>query len=177
MQLKKQDYIYIFEMALVISVSFSMFIYGIGKPMQFSNPDIQQKAVSALTGMELMWAFYGFSKVYPIIIGVFEIVGALLLLFRKTRLMGGLVITSILFNVILQDIIYGVNMGALKAAIVYQSMVCVIFWLNRKTLFALLQFYFDQFNALPERGNKWVVLVLAGLGALVLKVAEAFLTH
>jgi hypothetical protein len=177
MQLKKQDYYYIFEMALVMSVAFSMLLYGIGKPLQFSNSSISQKPISALTGMELMWAFYGYSKVYPIIIGVFEIVGALLLLFRKTRLIGGLVITSILFNVILQDIFFGVNEGALKAALLYQAMVFIIFWLNRKVISEILQFYFNQYNAFPKVGNKWVVLLLAGLGAAILKIAEAFLTH
>ena len=54
-----------------------------------------------------LWAFYGYTKVYPIIMGIFEITGALLLLFRQTRFIGGLMITSILLNVILQDIFYG----------------------------------------------------------------------
>lgn len=63
MKLAKQDYLYILEMALVFSVSLSMLLYGIGKPLQFSNPTITQKPISALTGMELMWAFYGYTKV------------------------------------------------------------------------------------------------------------------
>jgi hypothetical protein len=177
MKLTKEDYLYIFEMALVISVSFSMLLYGIGKPLQFSNSSIAQKPVSALTGMELMWAFYGYSKVYPLVLGFFEIMGALLLLFRKTRLLGGLVITSILFNVILQDIFYGVNVGALRAAIVYQVSVLIIFWLNRKPITQIMQFYFKQFVSIPKSPNKWLILVLAGVGAVLLKVVEAFLTH
>ena len=177
MKLSKQDFFYIAEMALVISVSLSMLLYGIGKPLQFSNPTITQKPISSLTGMELMWAFYGYTKVYPIIMGIFEIAGALLLLFRQTRLIGGLIITSILLNVILQDIFYGVNVGALKAAIVYQISVLIIFWLNRKPISAIMRFYFNQFNTLPKSQNKWILLILAGLGAVILKVVEFFLTH
>lgn len=177
MKLTKEDYLYILEMALVLSVSFSMLIYGIGKPLQFSNPSITQKTISALTGMELMWAFYGYSKVYPLVLGFFEIVGALLLLFRETRLLGGLVITSILFNVILQDIFYGVNVGALRAAIVYQVSVLIVFGLNRKLITQIMQFYFKQVASIPKSQNKWLVLVLAGVGAVLLKVVEAFLTH
>ena len=177
MKLIKQDYLYIFEMALVMSVSLSMLLYGIGKPLQFSNLTIAQKPISALTGMELMWAFYGYSKVYPIIVGIFEIAGALLLLFRKTRLIGGLIITSILLNVILQDIFYEVNVGALNAAIVYQISVLIIFWLNRKPIISTVQFYFNQFTTLPKSQNKWLILILAGLGAMILKVVEFFLTH
>jgi hypothetical protein len=177
MKLTKEDYLYIFEMALVISVSFSMLLYGIGKPLQFSNPSIAQKPVSELIGMELMWAFYGYSKVYPLVLGFFEIVGALLLLFRKTRLLGGLVITSILFNVILQDIFYGVNVGALRAAIVYQVSVLIIFWFNRLLITQIIQFYFNAVSSTPKSPNKWLILVLAGVGAVLLKVVEAFLTH
>ncbi len=177
MQLKKQDYLYIFEMTIVISVSFSMLLYGIGKPLQFSNSNVTQKPVSALTGMELMWAFYGYSKIYPLVLGFFEIAGAILLLFRKTRLLGGLVITSILFNVILQDVFYGVNEGALRAAILYQVSVFIIFWLNRKLITQIMQFYFKQFVFIPKSQNKWLILVLAGIGAVFLKVVEAFLTH
>ena len=177
MKLTKQDYLYILEMALVFSVSLSMLLYGIGKPLQFSNPTITQKPISALTGMELMWAFYGYTKVYPIIMGIFEIIGALLLLFRQTRLIGGLIITSILLNVILQDIFYGVNVGALYAAIVYQISVFIIFWLNRKPISAIMRFYFNQFNTLPKGQNKGLLLILAGLGAVILKLVEFFLTH
>lgn len=177
MKLTKQDYLYILEMALVMSVSLSMLLYGIGKPLQFSNPTITQKPISALTGMELMWAFYGYTKVYPIIMGIFEIAGALLLLFRKTRLIGGLIITSILMNVILQDIFYGVNVVALYAAIIYQISILIIFWLNRKPIISTVQFYFNQFTTLPKSQNKWLILILAGLGAVILKVVEFFLTH
>jgi hypothetical protein len=177
MKLTKADYLYILEMALVISVSFSMFIYGVGKPLQFSNISIAQKPVSELMGMELMWAFYGYTKAYPIVLGIFEVLGALLLLFRKTRLLGGLVITSILFNVILQDIFYGVNLGALRAAIVYQVSVLIIFWLNRKLITQIIQFYFNAVSSIPKSPNKWLVLVLAGVGAVLLKVVETFLTH
>ncbi len=124
-----------------------------------------------------MWAFYGYSKIYPLVLGFFEIAGAILLLFRKTRLLGGLVITSILFNVILQDVFYGVNEGALRAAILYQVSVFIIFWLNRKLLTQIMQFYFKQFVFIPKSQNKWLILVLAGIGAVFLKVVEAFLTH
>lgn len=177
MKLSKQDYFYIAEMAFVFSVSLSMLLYGIGKPWQFSNPTITQKPVSALTGMELMWAFYGYTKVYPIIMGIFEITGALLLLFRPTRLIGALIITSILMNVILQDIFYGVNVGALNAAIVYQISVLIIFWLNRKPIVSIIRYYYSQFNAFPKSQNKWLVLILAALGTMLLKVLEFFLTH
>lgn len=55
--------------------------------------------------MQLMWAFYGYSYPFVITLGVLEV-------------LGGIFVSTILSNVILQDIYCGVNFGALKAALV-----------------------------------------------------------
>ena len=50
-----------------------------------------------------------------------------------------MLLTTILGNIILQDVIYDVNVGALKAAIVYQSCLIVIFWLNKEKIIHAIQ--------------------------------------
>jgi hypothetical protein len=177
MKLVKQDYQYLLESSLAIAVAASMIVYGMGKPTQFTSTIILNKPVSALTGMELMWAFYGYSKIYPIIIGLFEILGGLLLLFKKSRIAGVVIITTILVNVIAQDVFYGVNQGALKAAIIYQLMITAIGWFNRKSLMATIKFYLQQINGnMP--GLKWYLLsTISLLLAFVFKVVEYFITH
>ena len=144
MTISKQDWYYVFELSVAITVAASMLLYGIGKPTQFSNSIILQKTVINLTGMELMWAFYGYSKAYAIIIGIFEIAGGVLLLINKTRIAGAIILTTILLNVILQDIFYGVNQGALKAAIIYQALLLIIFYLKRKVIVFTVKFYLQQ---------------------------------
>jgi hypothetical protein len=173
-KLSSRDYRYVFEMGLVLSVAFSMFMYGIGKPVQFKTNLDLEKPVSALTGMELMWAFYGYSKIYPLIIGAVEIIGACLLVFRKTRLIGGLIITTVLLNVILQDLFYGVHVGALKAAIFYQISILIIFGLNRKLIAAVVAYYFQELKTQTQQKNAYI-FVLAGLGAVLLKLLERYL--
>ena len=75
----------IIELAAVLVVSFAMMAYGIGKMVQFPATVEITKKVAELSGQELMWAFYGYSKSFPIILGILEIAGGIALLFRRTR--------------------------------------------------------------------------------------------
>jgi uncharacterized membrane protein YphA (DoxX/SURF4 family) len=178
MTISKQDWHYVFELGLAITVAASMLLYGIGKPTQFSNTIILQKNVMDLTGMELMWAFYGYSKAYAIIIGIFEIIGGLLLLINRTRIAGAIILTTILFNVILQDIFYGVNQGALKAAIIYQVLLLIVFYLKRKTILFTIKFYLQQIKTTTVTFKKRSLLVaIAFVSSIVFKLLESFLTH
>ncbi|KPM47687.1 MauE/DoxX family redox-associated membrane protein [Jiulongibacter sediminis] len=101
MTFTKQDKIEIFENAISWVVVLAMFLYGGAKGMQFDGAAQIDKTVSEMTGMQLMWAFYGYSKPFAITIGVFEVLGGLLILIKRTRLIGCLVTSTILVNVIL----------------------------------------------------------------------------
>lgn len=129
--LKSQDWLEIFENAIAYIVVFAMLVYGLGKWVQFGEAHKINKAVSELSGMQLMWAFYAYSKTFVLIIGFLEVAGGILILFKKTRLIGCFLTSTILVNIILQDIFYGIPFGALKAAILYQSLLCIILWINR----------------------------------------------
>lgn len=178
MIITKKDWYYVFELALAITVATSMLLYGLGKPTQFDNTIFLQKKVADLRGMELMWAFYGYTKTYPIIIGVFEIIGGLLLVGDKTRIAGAGILTAILLNVILQDVFYGVNEGALKAAVIYQFLILIIFYRKRKLLLATVIFYLQQIKKTSVTFKKQTLLVVIGfIAAVCFKLIESFLTH
>ena len=121
------------ENILVIYVSSSMFLYGIMKYIQFgfNQAPYTNEIIGDLTNMQLMWAFYGRTLSFPLIIGCFEILGAGLLFFRKTRIIGCFLLTSILINIIIQDIIFDVLLGALISAIFYQIIIIYILWIHR----------------------------------------------
>jgi hypothetical protein len=124
------------ETILVIYVSSSMFLYGVMKFAQFGHEPYSDKIVGNLTNMELMWAFYGRTLSFPIIIGIFEILGAGLLFFIKTRVMGCFLLTTILTNIIIQDIIYDVHSGALISAIIYQIIILYLMWIYRPQIYS-----------------------------------------
>ena len=131
-----------FELACVVVVAFSMFAYGFGKWVQFDDALSISKDVSQLTGQELMWAFYGYSKPFVLILGFLEVLGGILLFFKRTRVFACLFLTVILVNVILQDVFYGVLRGALIAAICYQVMLLAVLYFNREQVFALTRLLF-----------------------------------
>ena len=73
MNLTKKDKIEIFENAISWIVVMAMFIYGGGKLIQFGDLAIIDKTVSEMNGMELMWAFYGYSKSFAITLSLIHI--------------------------------------------------------------------------------------------------------
>jgi hypothetical protein len=66
MKFDREDKLEIFENAITWIVLFAMFIYGGGKLVQFDGASEINKTVSEMTGMDLMLAFYGYSKLYAI---------------------------------------------------------------------------------------------------------------
>jgi len=144
---------------------------------QFDGAAEIDKTVSELTGMQLMWAFYGYSKTYAIIIGCFEIIGGLLILFKRTRVIGCLVVTTILVNVILQDFFYEVNYGAFKAAMIYQSIILILLWLNKKPLFAAINELLRKSGTRQSIKNTLLKLLMAFVLFAVLRVTEFYFTH
>jgi len=176
--MKKTEITQIIELAFVFVVTLAMVIYGGAKYLQFGNGTLPAKTVAEMTGMELMWSFYGYSKTYPILIGIAEITGGILLLFRKTRILGGVLLTGILSNVILQDIIYEVNRGALAAAIIYQFMIFGILWINRISFIAGIKALFLKKNSTELTTKRKVIVIGAAIFlAVVLKFLEMKITH
>jgi hypothetical protein len=61
-----------------------------------------------LTPMRVAWAFFGYSRSYQIFLGWAEVIPAVLLLFRRTTLLGALLLFTVLFNVFLLNIFFDV---------------------------------------------------------------------
>ena len=167
------------EFSSVLVVSTAMIMYGVGKIVQFpASIDITKK-VSELSGQELMWAFYGYSKSFPTILGVLETLGGILLLFRRTRLLATLLLTTILINVILQDIVYNINQGALIAAIIYQLLIFGILIINRERVVLIYKLFTQNEKNEGRKTFKTNALkvIYIGLFFILLKGMEYYLTH
>lgn len=122
--LKKGDFLNILEWSCCLYVSGIMIVFGAGKYQQF-NHSVDEK----FKGMKMMWEFYSYSKPFVLTLGFFEILGAVLLMIPKTRIIGGLFLISLLTNVILQDYFYEVP--AIFGAVTLQLIILFILWLNR----------------------------------------------
>ncbi|MEO1447926.1 MAG: hypothetical protein AAFV07_00265 [Bacteroidota bacterium] len=176
--LSSQEKRQILEDALAWLVVMAMLLYGVGKSLQFKGAADIDTPVSELTGMQLMWAFYGYSRPFSLFLGILEISGAFMLLYRPFRLFGALFLSTVLVNIIVQDLAFDVNRGALKAAIIYQVALLLICWLHR-------QQFAKAFKALRlPRGYKGIsfprLAIRIGLAFglfVLLRVGEYYLTH
>lgn len=127
----KEKFEYTIKWIIIFIVSGSMIIYGIAKPFQFAGFTISAN-LNVSEGHKVMWTFYSYSLTYPIIIGIFEILGGIFILFNKSRIFGCILLTIILSNIIIQDYIY--EIVALKSAIFYQVLVLILFLYNKEKL-------------------------------------------
>lgn len=165
----KKEFLNISQWSFVIFVALYMSIYGGGKFLQFGETSAYTRPLFSYQGMDLMWAFYAYSKTYTVILGLFEILGSLLFLIPKTRIIGGLVLSTILINVILQDYFYEVHRGAMANAITYQILIIIVLFMNKEKLLAMIKSSSNSFS-FPRKKIISILLIIIIL--LVLMVAQ-----
>ncbi len=112
-------------------------LYGIGKIIggQFYRrghlpPDVAQTLLGEAGPFELAWTFMGYSFAYILFIGLAEIVGAWLLLWERTKLIGVAILLPIMINIIVFDVIFLDKYGALASATIYTALLFLILVIN-----------------------------------------------
>ncbi len=175
LNLKRFDYKEILELVCRLYVFFFLAVYGIGKVLgaQFYRPggipeEIALMPISQVPDFDLAWVFMGRSFGYMLFIGLAEIIGAGLLLFNKTKLIGTLVLIPIMVNVVVFDIFFLNEYGALAGATIYLIMLLVILVLNKEKMTAVVKDLLTNKSPLQisskDKVLKYViVLVIIGL--------------
>jgi hypothetical protein len=105
-------------------------------PAEISNMPMNQQS-----GEWLTWFYFGYSHAFGIIIAVTQIIGGYLLLFKKTLLIGSIVLFSLLLNLTLINIFYHMNAGALLQSILLMIGVLFLVLLDSKKL---IDFFFKS---------------------------------
>ena len=101
-------------------IAFFMMMYGIAKltGAQFTVLDSElDKPLGEVSGFWLTWYYFGYSTGYGIFIALAEIAGGVLLLSRRTMVLGALVLLPVLANVVLVDVFFGIDGGAFVIAL------------------------------------------------------------
>jgi hypothetical protein len=73
--------------------AFLLYFYGVSKLAGHQltvPPDMAKTPVGSLSGYWLTWYYYSYSPVYKDILGLTQIAGASLLMFRRTTLIGAM---------------------------------------------------------------------------------------
>jgi predicted DCC family thiol-disulfide oxidoreductase YuxK len=106
-----------------------MLSYGWNKiiPLQFPapGPDRLLMSYGDSSPMGLLWTFMGASKAYETFSGLIEAAGGLLLLFRRTTLLGCLVSTVVLTNIVLMNFCYDVPVKLYSSLLLLMALFVV----------------------------------------------------
>ncbi len=94
-----------------------------------------------ISGFQMTWSFFGFSKVYNSIIACIQILGGMLLLFRRTALAGALFLLPVLLNIALIDFNYDI-----PAKDIITVLLLMDIFLVSISLKPLIAFFFFQKN-------------------------------
>src|SRR2546423_13924738 len=80
---------------------------------QFTILDSElDKPMGQVSGFWLTWYYFGYSAVYGNLIGLVQIAGGVLLMFRRTTLLGSCLLLAVITNIILVDIFYQIDIVA-----------------------------------------------------------------
>ena len=113
---------------------------------------INDSLASALTGQELTWKYYGFSYGLALILASFQIIGSILLLFKRTILLGVAVLLPVLLNIVLINIFYSIGLITLFTSILI-TLGLVTLMLQQKV--DIIHFFNLYKNTLPPIGTNF----------------------
>lgn len=125
--------------------AFPLFTYGSSKLLgrQFTlPPEMALRAVGSLSGRQLAWFYYSYSHTYAVILGLIQLAGGALLLFRKSALLGAALILPVMANILMINIFFFIAWGALCTSVfIFVSMLAIL-WRHRHALLGV--FWTDQ---------------------------------
>lgn len=108
----------------------TMISYGAFKVIksQFPFPSIDRLAqpFGDASPMGLLWTFMGYSNAYNVFTGLGELVGGLLLFFRRTTTLGSLLLIAILANVVILNFAFDVPVKLYSSHLLVMAIVLVL---------------------------------------------------
>jgi hypothetical protein len=128
------------RIGLRYTLLFSMLSYGLSKVIKVQFPDLTDGRLIQPYGqsspMGLLWTFMGASTPYTFFAGAGELLGGILVAFRRTALLGALVIVGVIGNVVMMNFSYDVPVKVYSSHVLLMAMFLVA--LDRRRLRALV---------------------------------------
>lgn len=144
--------------AIRYCIAFNIASFGWKKfyGLQFIVPaEIASLPMNQQSGEWLTWFYFGHSQTFGIIIALIQIGGGCLLLFRRTVLIGAIILFALLFNLTLINIFYQMNAGALLQSVVLTIGVLFLILLDYKKL---VVFFLETKSNLPSLNFNSILL-------------------
>lgn len=159
-------------------VAFLVITYGFAKlnGSQFTILDSElDKPMGQVSGFWLTWYYFGYSKVYGNLIALLQVLGGILLMFRRTTLLGTCLLLPIIANIILVDIFYGIDLGALLVALIIEAALLIILTPHAMELYDL--FWVKQKPLPPAKSTRRIATIGKYAARAVLILIPAIFTY
>lgn len=152
-------------------LALSISTYGFAKILktQLQSPDYRlDMPMGDVNGFGLTWYYFGYSYTLAVIIALFQIGGSILLLYRRTTLLGVIVLLPVMVNIVFINLFYDIAAGAFYNSVMFTLALVFLLLLDVKKLKAA---FWDLVDHLPPvtLGRHWVKHALR-----VLPIAAAF---
>ncbi|MGQ2984646.1 hypothetical protein [Flavobacterium sp.] len=131
-------------------IAFSIACFGWKKifGLQFIVPEeIASLPMNKQDGEWLTWYYFGYSALYGTIIAGMQIGGAILLLFRRTTLFGSILLFGVMLNLLLINICYSMNAGALIQSVTLTTGLLFLILSDHRRI---TEFFFKHETQYPE---------------------------
>ena len=93
-------------------IAYYLLLYGFGKVNKLQFPDAPMyrllQQVGDISPMGLAWTYMGYSKGFNMVVGLAEVVPGILLLFRRTSLLGALLAIVVMGNVVAMNFCFDI---------------------------------------------------------------------
>lgn len=165
--IKKTDLHQWFQPIITFYVAHQISTYGAAKILktQFQAPDyILESPVGELNGFWLTWTYFGYSPTFAMLLGIIQVSGAFLLLFRKTRLLATFILLPIMVNIDFIDHFYDISPLAYYNSLHYTFILLFVMFLDYDKLitafFSYREYYY--FNKKTVLMNLVRAVVIGG---------------
>ncbi len=138
-----------------------LLIYGLNKVFKyqfyFPEPNILFTPLGQLSPDILFWSSMGTSHSYSIFAGVIEVIPAVLLLFRKTRILGAFIAFAVLLNVLMLNVGFGITVKLFSGFLLLLSLILIFPYLKQFVHFFMGKEVRLQAEPIPALKNERLI--------------------
>ena len=152
-------------------LALSISTYGFAKILktQFETPDYRlDMPMGEVSGFGLTWYYFGHIYALAVIVALLQIGGSILLLYRRTTLLGVMILLPVMVNIVLINYFFHIGSGAFFNSVVFMLGLVFLLLVDLKKLKAA---FWDLVERLPpvNIGGDW-----GKHGLRLLPIAAAF---
>ncbi len=133
---------YWFKVIISYYLSMQLFEYGFNKLFKYQfylpEPNTLFTPIGGLSPDILYWSTMGTSYSYTVFMGLLEIISAILLLFKRTRLLGAIIAMGILINITMINFGFDISVKLYSCFLLFLSIVIISPDLKKLFVFFIL---------------------------------------